>query len=372
MTSHHRSRGQVIEVESLAQLDELLAAGATSMRGWRLQDLDLRGYDDELARLDPAGAVLLGCTLSPEAEGSLRQRGGLVFPGVPDVPFDAYRSALYTADELYAGLDRGYDHTLDARVYAWSRRALQGRGDVALTLASALHDHAIDDALREYVEDRRLVGVMGGHDLPRDSNQYAAAARLGQALADRDLVVTTGGGPGAMEAANLGGRTGGVGRDGLDDVLGRLDAAPAQGTSVDVWAGSARRLLAELPDDGSPGTLGIPTWFYGHEPPNLFSTAVAKFFGNAVREDVLLHVCTHGVAFLPGAAGTVQEVFQDACENYYASPGARAPMVLLGRRHWTEEVPAWPLLHRLAADAGFEDRVLLTDDLDEAVELLAG
>ena len=33
-------------------------------------------------------------------------------------------------------------------------------------------------------------------------------------------------------------------------------------------------------------SLGVPTWFYGHEPPNLFATRIAKFFTNALREDV--------------------------------------------------------------------------------------
>jgi predicted Rossmann-fold nucleotide-binding protein len=358
----------VVEVESLEQLDALLAAGATSMRGWRLQDLDLTGYDEALGRLDPAGVVLLGCVLSPRAEASLRERGALLFPGVPDVPFDAYRTRLYTSDELYAGLEDGYDHTLDARIYAWSRTAPATR-DIAHTLARSLHDHAIDDALEEYVAGKRLVGVMGGHGLRRGTTGYAAAARLGRGLAATGVVVATGGGPGAMEAANLGAHLGPHDGDVLDEALDRLAAAPDV-DGVTRWARAARDVLDDLPDV-EVDTLGIPTWFYGHEPPNLFATSIAKFFGNAVREDVLLHVCTAGTVFLPGAAGTVQEVFQDACENYYAPEGARAPMVLVGRAYWTEHYPAWPLLQRLAEEAGFEDDVRLVDGDDEAVELLS-
>ena len=338
------------------------------MRGWRLQDLDLTAYDEALGRLDPAGAVLLGCRLSTKAEASLRERGALLFPGVPDVPFDSYRTRLYTPDELYAGLEDGYDHTLDARVYAWSRTA-RATGDVAHTLARALHDHSIDDALEEYVAGKRLVGVMGGHGLRRGTTGYTAAARLGRELAATGVVVATGGGPGAMEAANLGARLGPLDPDVLDEALDRLATAPDV-DGVTRWADAARGALDDLPDV-EVDTLGIPTWFYGHEPPNLFATSIAKLFGNAVREDVLLHVCTAGTVFLPGAAGTVQEVFQDACENYYAPEGARAPMVLVDRRYWTERLPAWALLQRLAADAGFEDDVHLVDDPDEAVELLS-
>ena len=59
---------------------------------------------------------------------------------------------------------------------------------------------------------------------------------------------------------------------------------------------------------------------------------VAKYFRNAIREDVLLEVCRGGIVFLPGAAGTVQEVFQAACTNYYADEADVAPMLFVGRR----------------------------------------
>ena len=105
-------------------------------------------------------------------------------------------------------------------------------------------------------------------------------------------------------------------------------------------------MRARWPGDGG---LGVPTWAYGHEPPNVFAGAIAKYFQNAVREATLLRRCVGGIAFLPGAAGTVQELFQDACENYYAEAPMVAPMVLVGAEHWTTEVPAWPLLTALAS-----------------------
>ena len=45
--------------------------------------------------------------------------------------------------------------------------------------------------------------------------------------------------------------------------------------------------------DRCPGgrqSLGVPTWFYGHEPTNLFATHVAKYFANSIREDGLLAI----------------------------------------------------------------------------------
>lgn len=352
--------GQVVEVESLEQLDELVSSGATSMRGWRLQGLDLTGHSDVLRTLDPAGALVLGGRLSPADERSLRDRGALLFPEVPELPFDAYRSALYTADELYAGLDRGYEHTPDATIYAWAGDT----DDIAAHLAQALHDHAVDDALRDFVAGRRLVGVMGGHAARRGTPEYADAARLGRGLARSGLVVCTGGGPGAMEAANLGARAAGVDEDGFDRALERVAGVPHYTPSVQEWAAVALTLLDDLP--GGADSLGIPTWFYGHEPPNVFASHIAKYFRNALREDTLLQFCDAGIVFLPGAAGTVQEIFQDACENYYAAPAARAPMVLVGRRYWTEELPAWPLLRALADRAGLGDLVQLVETVDEA------
>src|SRR5205814_2800873 len=131
----------------------------------------------------------------------------------------------------------------------------------------------------------------------------------------QEHVVATGGGPGAMEAANLGAFLAGSSRDQLAATVASLAAVPSVHPSVDQWASKALTVV-----DGVRGreTLGIPTWFYGDEPPNLFATAIAKYFRNATREAILLQVCDAGIVFLPGVGGTVQEIFQDACENYYA------------------------------------------------------
>jgi predicted Rossmann-fold nucleotide-binding protein len=363
-----RRPGLPVEVDTLPELDALLAAGSRSMRGWRLQDLDLTRRSEELRSLAPAGALLLGCDVLPADEEWLRAHGALVFPDVPDIPFDAYRGALYTAEELYDGLDRGYGATLDARVYAWSRGP--ARHDVAGTLAQSLHDHAVDDALAELLEGRTgVAGVMGGHAVARGTAEYAEAAYLGQALARSGLMVCTGGGPGAMEAANLGARAASLDESALRSALSRLAAAPSFAPSVSAWAAPAFSVLETLAEPAVP-TLGIPTWFYGHEPPNPFPTHVAKYFRNALREDTLLHVCDGGIVFLPGAAGTVQEIFQDACENYYAEPDRRTPMVLVGKDYWTRTFPAWPLLEALAAGKEFTGEVFLVDSWSEAAGVL--
>jgi len=290
------------------------------------------------------------------------RRDGVPSVDTGDAPVDCYRTALYTADELYDAWP--YPGSLDARAFAWSRTP----PTPTATLAQALHDHAIDEALTTWLDGhRRLVGVMGAHAADRSSPSYADAARLGWMLGQHH-VVATGGGPGAMEAANLGGRLAGSSRDHLAGAVASLAAVPSYHPSVDQWA---RKAFDVLDGAGHRASLGIPTWFYGHEPPNVFATAIAKYFRNANREAILVQICDAGIVFLPGAAGTVQEVFQDACENYYATPESVAPMVLVGRSYWTSEVPAWPLLRALARGRPMEGHVHLVDTVDEAVELVA-
>jgi predicted Rossmann-fold nucleotide-binding protein len=351
-------------VESLQELDARVAAGAREMTGWRVQAVDLRERGEVLRRLDPCGALFLGCRLLPRDEESLRARGALVFPVVPHVPFDAYRARLYAPHELYDGIEESYERTFDARVYAWSQQHASGD----LTPAQALHDNSIDDALRDLVRGHRLVGIMGGHAVTRDSAEYAAAARLGRALTREGLTVATGGGPGTMEAANLGAYLANRPEAELERALDMLAGVPTFKPSVQKWAQVAFDVLEQWPE--GVRSFGIPTWHYGHEPPNAFATDIAKYFKNAIREDILLHVATAGVVFLPGAAGTVQEVFQDACENYYADASSVAPMVLVGRKHWTDVLPVWPLLQALAEDRLMAPFVHLVDGIEDVPGVL--
>ena len=55
--------GRRIDIGSLEAFDRF-AAQAGSMRGWRIQDVDLRERGAELERLDGSGALLPGADLS--------------------------------------------------------------------------------------------------------------------------------------------------------------------------------------------------------------------------------------------------------------------------------------------------------------------
>ncbi|QNE22784.1 Rossmann fold nucleotide-binding protein [Kribbella qitaiheensis] len=355
-----------VDIESLEHFDRIVAAGATSMTGWRVQSVPLLERTPVLRKLGPAGSVFLGCALEEDASTWIRDGGGLIFPAIPELPFDPYRGFLYSADELYAGLSSGYEATPDAQIYAWSRQQDE-KGDTRRTLAAALHDHSIADALAELPGNRPWIGVMGGHGILRGDPDYRAAVLLGRTLARAGLMVATGGGPGAMEAANLGASLAEYDDAAVQTALDELARVPSFRPSIAAWAAAGLAVRGTFPGDGG---VSIPTWFYGHEPPNVFAGAIAKYFSNAQREDVLLSRARGGIIYLPGAAGTVQEIFQAVTPNYYGDVVSQIPLILIGVDYWTQRVPVWPLLQQLAADRTMASSLHLVDTIDQAAKLV--
>ena len=65
----------------------------------------------------------VGCSWAagstPAVEDRLRAAGALLFPRLPDLPFDPYRARLYDAAELYGTGPVG--SSPDAVIYAWAR-----------------------------------------------------------------------------------------------------------------------------------------------------------------------------------------------------------------------------------------------------------
>lgn len=357
------------EVHDEGGLRRLTASG-TPLAGWRLQGLDLEPHATHLSRADVRGLVVLGGRVPDELARDLVARGAVIIPPDPTCPVEPFRARLYSPFDLYGGLETaGYPSTVDARAYAWSREA-RTQHDAWATLLRAVHDDAVQDALVEALHGLDVVGVMGGHALERGSSDYADAARLGHALADAGRVVLTGGGPGAMEAANLGALA--PTADAVETALGRLSAVPSFRPSVEAWAELALQVRDELgAGDGPARSYGIPTWFYGHEPPNVFCDGIAKYFSNALREDVLLAQSAGGLVVLPGAAGTVQEIFQACTPLYYAPEGEPLPpLVLVGLEHWTETVPVWPALRALGAGRPLGEVLHLVETTEEAAALL--
>ncbi|MGI8418678.1 MAG: LOG family protein [Nakamurella sp.] len=363
---------ETVEIETATELAALLADADSSVVGVTLQDLNLTDSGELAAKLvdrDLTGLVVLGGHYPDRVLAAMVRRGATVLPAIPGVPFNPYRSTLYRATELYANLENGYPATLDARCYRWNLQHRDSR-DIPGAVFAGIHDTSITDALDELlaVADRPLVAVMGGHRTVRGSADYAVAADLGRRLSQTGAVVATGGGPGAMEAVNLGAAFGGRGRSDLDAALQQLGAVPSF-ADVAGWARSALEVAATLAGE-TLCSVGVPTWFYSQEPPNVFADRIAKYFSNALREDVLLARATGGVVVLPGAAGTVQEIFQTATRGYYATGAAPAPMALVGYDYWRTVFPAWPLLQRLAAGRPIADRIAVCGTTEDAVRLL--
>jgi predicted Rossmann-fold nucleotide-binding protein len=362
------------EIHSGDALRDALDSG-TPLTQLRLQGLDLTPFADALHdRTDLEGLVVLGGAVPPALDVHLRRHGAIIFPKDPHAPVSVYRARLYHPAELYTGLSsHGYASTPDAHAYAWATDTGLGK-DTYVTMLRGIHDDAMSDGLDEILEDRAVVGVMGGHSLARGSGGYRAAAELGHALVGTEHLVLTGGGPGAMEAVNLGGFTRSPSQ--LDDALDRLAAVPGFRPSIDDWARVAFDVRRDVANgqarDERPHSIGIPTWFYGHEPTNVFCHAIAKYFSNAEREDGLITRSSAGMVVLPGAAGTVQEIFQACTPLYYHDedlPGHQLPrLVLVGVAYWTETLPAWPLIRALAAGRPMEDHIHLVDDVPAAME----
>ncbi|MEL6890509.1 MAG: hypothetical protein AAFP84_02855 [Actinomycetota bacterium] len=361
------------EIHDLDQFDAHCEA-THSLSGAVVQGVDLSDRAALLRSLPCVGATFLGCRLDGDTLEAVVEAGAAVFPNLPALPFRPYRSTLYAQGELLGGWTPGEAGSferdaLDSRIYTWSTQHPRGANLPVLdSLAQRLHDHAIDDALGDHLaEHPDVAAVMGGHAMLRTDDAYRTVAELGRSMARAGWHVATGGGPGAMEAANLGAWMAPY-SDGALDVAIELLTVEVAYANADAYLRAGQRVLDEFPGGGE--SLAVPTWFYGHEPTNQFATHVAKYFANSIREDGLLAIATRGVVFAPGAAGTTQEVFQDATQNHYDVFGVISPMVFLDSTFWRETLPAEPLLRTLAGDRPYADLVGVGDTAGEVMSFL--
>jgi predicted Rossmann-fold nucleotide-binding protein len=286
---------------------------------------------------------------------------------IPDgIPYDPFRSTLYTRDELMAD---GLDARIERYVLDHGFRA----PPAPEALAQRLHDHAIDVALSEFLEvegePRRVVGIMGSAVTPRTDPWYRAAAEAGRLAARAGYLVASGGGPGIMEAANLGAFLAPHDDSALDTALTDLARVPAYETGDrDAYLDAASAVRERFLPGGEG--LAIPTWFYPGEPVGQFASHIAKYFANSIREDGLLTIAVSGIVYAPGRAGTTQELFQDAAQNAYGIRG-RSPMVLLGREAYGGEPSLYEVLRDQARRfGGFERLVALVETPAEALDFI--
>lgn len=360
------------ELEDLDQLLRHIAAHG-SLDEVVVEGVDLSDETDLVLSVTCRGATFLGAGLTPAAMIHVVEGGGVVFPRLGHLPFDPYRSRLYTQGELLTGWDPhrpgSFDDSLDSAIHRWAARHPRGSNvPVIDALAQRLHDHAIDEALGDHLAGiSDVVAVMGGHGLLRTDATYRIVAQLGRAMSRSGWHVASGGGPGAMEAANLGAWLSGRDEVALDDAIALL-ASEARFDELDGYLRAGQDVLDRF--GGGAASLAVPTWFYGHEPTNQFATHVAKYFANSIREDGLLAIATRGVVFAPGSAGTVQEIFQDATQNHYDVFGVVSPMVFLGAEYWRSTLGAEPLLRQLARGRPYASMIGVADTAADAIEFL--
>ena len=172
------------------------------------------------------------------------------------------------------------------------------------------------------------IALFGSARTPPDHPSYAHAEEAGRKLAEAGFAVITGGGPGVMEAANMG-------------------ASRAGGVSVG--------LGIELPFE-----LGLNEWVD-------VGINFRYFF---VRKTMFVKY-SQGFIVLPGGLGTLDETFE-ALTLAQTQKITTFPVVLVGTAYWSgliDWLHGTVLADGKIGDADL-DRLTVTDDIDEAVELM--
>ena len=350
-----------------------------NLKGKVIQNLDFIHEDIDWQNLKIKGATFLGCEFKKGDAVHLISNGAIVYPKFSKLPYNPHRAALYTWQELMDSKTDTIHDTSDLKIYNHFVRS-KYNPPMDEAMAQRIHDYAIDVALRNIIAydeigmtEKKIVGFMGGHATQRGSEYYVKVAFSAKRLAEKGYFIATGGGPGIMEAANLGAYFGNYSDDELKDAIQILSDLQFDGDDLrDYFAinyfTQAKKVLEKYPNGTE--NLAIPTWFYGHEPSNLFASHIAKYFSNSIREDTLLAICLYGIVFAPGSAGTTQEIFQEAAQNHYGTFGYYSPMIFLGKKRYIEDTALYSVLHQLAVGMPYKDLLYLTDDSELVVDFI--
>lgn len=333
-----------------------------------IQNIDFTSHQINWDTLELDNTVFLGCSLSQEDTINIIKKGGYIFPKNDKLPYNPYRDKLYTWQELYK--ETSPTVSIDLEIY---NRFEKTKYDPTMmeSLWQRIHDHSIDDALRDFLKPNakgeykiKSIGIMGGHSTNRDNPYFKKVARTAQLLAQNGYLVMSGGGPGTMEAANLGAYMKDYSENDLYDAIDHMKTAPHYTHTG--FNERAIEVLSKYPNGNE--SLAIPTWFYGHEPSNVFASHIAKYFSNSIREDTLLAISIHGILFAPGSAGTTQEIFMDAAQNHYTTFEYISPMIFMGKKRYTEDTQLFQTIQDLSKDKPYGKMVKLVEEPNEALE----
>ena len=366
-------RQNYTEVTGLYDLRQILSHNET-IRHCAFQAINFEKCGFPLENYQFEDCLSMGCIL-PGMLFEHMDEACIVFPRVK-MPYKVFPNKLYTAQTLYLHYKPGYHETYytcyDTIVY--DRYMAHGKesSDVKETLCRALHDHSIASALDQFVEDydeKDIVAVMGGHAVRRTDPIYHQIVDISKRLTEIGKLMVSGGGPGVMEAVHLGAWMAGRSDPEVEDALSIL--APTPTFREKGWLTTAWQVMDKYPRDPQYHSLGIPTWYYGHEPATPFASQIAKFFDNSVRENLVISLPKGGIIFTPGSAGTFQEIFQDAAQNHYQTLGYASPMIFLDKKYYTDQVPLYPLLQEMQVRGRYSNLILsITDDTDDVIRFL--
>ena len=366
-------RENYTEIEELDALRQLLSQTEV-LRHIAFQSVNFEkcGFPVENYRFEDC--IFLGCHIPPRMYYAMDEQC-IVFPRVK-MPYTVFPNRLYDAKSLYLRYKPGYHETFYTcyDTICYERYMAMGKesSDIKETLCRTLHDHSISNALESFTaqyNEKDIIAVMGGHAVKRTDTSYRQIVHISKRLTEIGKLMVSGGGPGAMEAVHLGAWMAGRSDEEVDDALSIIAVSPTFRTAG--WLTHAFEVMEKYPRDEQFHSLGIPTWFYGHEPATPFASEIAKYFDNSVRENYIISLPKGGIIYTPGSAGTFQEIFQDAAQNHYESLGYASPMVFLGKEYYTEEIPIYPLLSDLQDRGKYRNLILhITDDADEVIRHL--
>ncbi len=363
------------EYESLTEIKKELPRMPLVQKG-AFQKLDLTKVHDLILNTKFKDCIFLGCKMNDSITNHILSKGNnAIFPKLK-VPFKMYQSKLYSTKSIYKGYKlehpESYNDTYDKKVYDHFMANGEGEANtIQESLARRIHDHSVTDALADFIrkyDDKKIVAIMGGHSLKRNTKDYLNVCLISKQLTELGYLMISGGGPGAMEATHVGAWFAGKTIKELKEGIKILKTCPSY-TPQEEWLSTAFKCMDTFPRIKKYESLGIPTWLYGHEPPTPFATKIAKYFANSVREEGLLAIAKGGVIYSPGSAGTIQEIFQDACQNHYVSYEYPSPMVFINEKYWTKDRPIYPLLEQMSKEKKYKNLILsIHNDVDGVIQ----
>jgi hypothetical protein len=193
-------------LKELSTSEEVKNAGQ-DLRLTAIKAVDLTNFSTSYwCEVKIENTYFLGCQFSDsESQYLLMSKGASILAPFTGLPYQAFRYRLYTADELLHKTPSGV--TVDQAIYCDYLKKGRMSPDIVEALCRRIHDHGIDDGLEHLIRDvgpMNFVALMGGSSNKRTDPFYRKTALTARLLRQQSLFVVSGGGPGMMEAANLG------------------------------------------------------------------------------------------------------------------------------------------------------------------------